>query len=81
MINEYLKKIYLFLYTSTMFLFNFASNFLLNYIESITLEVNKPTTDFFEKFYYNFVIYIYWTFIRIKFLIFKLFKKFMCGTD
>ena len=70
--NKYLKNVWSFLCNLILSIINFINNKIINYINYITLEVNKPNTDIFEKIYYNSIIFIYWTILHIKELIINL---------
>ena len=70
--NKYLRQFCLFLYSKIVLISNFINNTMTNYVNYISQEVDKPTTDSFEKFYYNLFIFVYWTILRIKQLIFNL---------
>ena len=70
--NKYLRQFWLFLYSKILLVTNFFNNMLTNYINYISQQVNDPVTDAFEKFYYNLFIFVYWTILRIKQLIFNL---------
>lgn len=70
--NKYLHHIWLFLYRNVLLVIKYINNMMSNYINYISQEVDRPTTDTFERFYYNLFIFLYWTIIRIKQLIFNL---------
>jgi SAM-dependent methyltransferase len=70
--NKYLRQFWLFLYSKILLVTNYINNMMTNYINYISQEVNNPHTDAFERFYYNLFIFVYWTVLRIKQLIFNL---------
>ena len=71
------KKIFIFIYKMILSILRFIENHVANYVTNITREVNEPTTDFFERFYYNFFILLYWTIKNVISSILK-FKKYVC---
>lgn len=70
--NKYIKLLWVFLCGKILSIINFINGCIKNQIDHITEEVNKPETNYFERFSYNVIIFIYWTIIRIRQLIFSL---------
>jgi SAM-dependent methyltransferase len=70
--NKYLKHFLSFFSCKILLIITFINNTITNYINYITRELDNPNTDSFEKFYYNILIFIYWTIIYIKQLIINL---------
>lgn len=81
--KNYIQKVLSFIYTKIIILVNLfvifinkivlnINNYLHNYINRITLDVANNNLDFFDKFYYNLIIFIYWTIIQLKNLIVNL---------
>lgn len=70
------KKIFIFFYEIMLSILRFIENHVTNYVTTISREVNEPTTDFFERFYYNFFILLYWIVKNVIFSILK-FKKYV----
>lgn len=87
--NKYLKRLWLFLYNSIIMILYKISNFIIighnyaiqsihDYMNNSSNEINKPNIVFFEKIYYNCLIFIYWSFIQIKLSIINLSKLTKC---
>ena len=85
--NKYLEKMWLTLCNFLTVILGKIINFGLSvcnyinqsandYINNAALEINNPEIDFFERFYYNYVIFSYWIITRIKKLIVNLFTIF-----
>lgn len=51
-----------------------GNQFINNYINYISLEVNKDEKDVFEKFFYNSIILIHWLLVNLNITIIKISK-------
>ncbi len=70
--NKYLQQLWTFLYSKILLITNIFNNMITNYINYISQEVDNRNIDSFERFYYNLFLFIYWTILRVKQLIFNL---------
>lgn len=75
--NKYVEKFKNFILTKLLLLYNylitlfnntilFIKKIIDDYIKNASQKINKPNLVFFEKFYYNVIIFTYWSLLQLK---------------